>query len=234
MNDTRNPPSLIDSLEQDLIEHTQASTAKEIAALRQMLQDTPLPSSSVIVYERPVVLPLFWLLIAAGLIFATPKVNIALFNANYDLSKIDLESFLVDTIWFTIVTIAILCAYKFVRKAVFHWNTPVMTLSEQGVQLRGVEHPIAWQVMDDCEFVHNYFYFLPTSSTVRFQLDYDHVLQWPTKNPSRQIRYFKNRQLVELVIYGISRALKKVPQHITAYRTHVLVRARLAELGQQV
>jgi len=228
MSDNRAAPtSLIDSLEQDLTQHAQAAAAEEITVLRQIVKDNPLPSSNVAVYEHPVLLPLLFLLAAAGL-------GYALYNVG--LESVLEENAKMQAVWGAGALVVAIGLYRFVYKVITFWNTPVMTLSAEGVHIRGVEHPIHWQVIDDYETIESSissgFVSMNSSYGVVFHLVDGHVPQWPRRQPSRFIQYRKKKNQIALEIRGISVSLKKLSGYIVTYRNHALARARLAELGE--
>jgi len=222
MNETSSPPaSLIGSQGQDLTQHTQADVAEEIAGLRYILKGNPLPSPSLVVYERSVIMLLFFVLIAVGVGYGLYSVSVGSLSASPGAL----------TFWAVVLIGVAVGLYRFVYQAIRHWNTPIMTLSLQGVQLRGVEHPVAWLATEGYAVVTGNAFTL--SNAIHFFLDADHDLQWPRRQPSRYLRYLKKKNEIILMVFGINPSVEIVAEHIEAYRINALGRARLAELGEQ-
>jgi len=209
---SQKPESLIDRLEQDYVQHTQASAAEEISALRELLGE-PLPQSTS-VHERPPIL------LSLGIVLLV-ALAVWLFRSN------GLQAA-------TIVVAALAGGGIYMLVSLFtRLNNALFTLSLEGVRFRGTSSVVPWSAIADFSVTQNSVNGIDTGVAVAFDLEEGYQPEWPRKQPVR-VKYRRKKNKIGVSVLALRPSSKKIAKAIGEYRTQSLVRARLAELGAEV
>jgi len=209
---SQKPESLIDRLEQDYVEHTQANAAEEISALRELLGE-PLPQS-ISVYER---LPI---LVSLGVVLLV-ALAVWLFRNN------GLQAA-------TIFVAALAGGGLYMLVSLFtRLNKVLFTLSLEGVRFRDVSSVVPWSAIADYSVTQNSVNGIDTMVTVVFDLEDGVQPEWPRKHPAK-VKYHRRKNRIGIQVLALRPSPKKIAKTIGEYRNQSLVRARLAELGAPV
>jgi len=219
--------SLIDSLEQDYTEQLQTSAAEEITALREALSQHPLPEQVTVYdhrYVQTMLAPLLFLNfnLLAWLIFFYQAIQ---------------PGFSFSWVWAAVLLGlgAFTALISYIPVMSFrHRNTPLLVISLAGIQFRDAPKLIPWTAVDDFSVTKfNVAVIVNVAWIVEFRLRHDYPVNWslPALVP---VKYNRNKHRIVLNCAGVKPAGKQVVDYIGHYHAQSWVRARLAELGEEV
>jgi len=227
--DSKNTPSvsLIDRLEQDYTEQLQTSATEEITALREALSQHPLPEQ-VAVYDHRYVqtmwLPLLFLpfnLLAWLIFFYQASQSGFSFSWVWPTILLGLGAFTALIVYIPVMSFR-------------NRNTPLLVISLAGIQFRDVPKIIPWTAVDDFSVTKfNVAGIVNVAWIVEFCLRHDYPVNWSLP-PLVPMKYNRNKHRIVLNCALVKPAGKQVVDYIGHYHAQSWVRARLAELGEEV